>query len=336
MRKSIQRTVLILVTLGITVFLVSYNLLFKPVVNNPDDYYLYIDKNDSYDSLVYKLDAEGFYSAGNSFHLLAERMNLKNRVIAGKYKLQHGWSMLALVRHLRSGKWEREVVKVKSEMDRDSLIYYLAERLEPSAEEIQIALEGKWLEEEGFTKENVWCIFLPDHYFFNWSTSAEGIVERFYNEYKKFWSDGRLALAYELDLSPEEVCILATISDGEAIHTDELERISGLYLNRLRTNMPLQADPTSMFVNGKLQRRLATYDDIKRDHSYNTHKYVGLPPGPILFPDKRAIESVLNAETHNYIFMCAKGDGSYRHNFATNIRDHNRNVAIYRRNRRSN
>lgn len=335
MKKSIK---LILIGIAVIILLLgylAYGVLLKPVVKNPNDTFFYIDHNDNYDSLKAKLKAEGMLSSDAYFDLLAEKMNLKNRVISGKYHLEDGWSLLTLIRHLRNGKWENQVIKIKAEMDRDSLILYLSEQLEPSAEEIKTALLSKWKEDEGFTKENVWCIFLPDHYFFNWSTSAEGIVERFFNEYKKYWTDGRLAMAYKLDLSPEEVCILATIADGEAIHTDELSRISGLYLNRLERNMPLQSDPTAMFVDGKLQRRRALNADIDKVHSYNTYHITGLPPGPIMFADKRAIEGVLHAEDHNYIFMCAIGDGSFRHNFATNIRDHNKNVALYRKNRRN-
>jgi len=240
-------------------------------------------------------------------------------------------SNLELVRKLRSGKWEKVIVKLKSEMTRDSVINYLAANLEASKDELAQAMNSAWVTKNGFTDENKWSIFLPDYYHFNWATPAEKAVLRFVDEYNTYWTASRKEKAKAQGLTTKEAVILASIVDGEAIFADEMPTIAGLYLNRVKKGIPLGADPTIWFVVGKGARRRLLYEDLKKVHPYNTYLNAGLPPGPIFCPDKRAIEAVIAPKEHNYYYMCAKPDGSLRHAFANGLAEHNRNAAAYRR-----
>ena len=258
-------------------------------------------------------------------------MNLPNTFKPGRYKISDGVSNVQLVRRIRNGKSEPVTLKLKSEISRDSVLTFLGENFECSKQDIKKILNSDWVAENGFTKENVYTIFLPDHYFVNWATPADKLLERFLKEYKKYWTAERVALATNLNLTPESATVLASIVDGEAIHVSEMPIIAGLYLNRINKGIPLQADPTILFVVGREGRRRVLYEDLKRADPYNTYLNRGLPPGPIMTPDKRAIEAVLKPSSHDYIFMCAKPDGSYKHNFTASMAEHNKNAAAYRR-----
>jgi UPF0755 protein len=150
-------------------------------------------------------------------------------------------------------------------------------------------------------------------------------------EYDLFWNEARKEKAIEIGLSPVEVSVLAAIVQAEAGENEEGPIIAGLYINRLHRNIPLQADPTLVYASGDFTLKRVLNIHKETDSPYNTYKYRGLPPGPINLPEIWALESVLNYDHHNFIYMCAKEDFSGYHNFATNLRDHNKNAANYQR-----
>jgi len=299
--------------------------------NSSDGEYFYIRTDDSYEQVLFNLTVNNLIENKATFDLVAKQANLPDKYKPGRYKVAAGMSNLELVRKLRSGKWEKVIVKIKSEMTRDSVISYLAANLEASKDELEQAMNSAWVTKNGFTDENKWSIFLPDYYHFNWATPAEKAVLRFVDEYNTYWTASRKEKAKAQGLTTKEAVILASIVDGEAIFADEMPTIAGLYLNRVKKGIPLGADPTIWFVVGKGARRRLLYEDLKKAHSYNTYLNAGLPPGPIFCPDKRAIEAVIAPKEHNYYYMCAKPDGSLRHAFANGLAEHNRNAAAYRR-----
>ena len=179
---------------------------------------------------------------------------------------------------------------------------------------------------------NVSCLFIPNTYEFYWNTSAEDFAERMALEYEKFWNQERTKKAKEIGLTYIEVSILASIVEKEQnIKIDERSDIAGLYLNRINKNMKLESDPTLIFAIGDFSINRVLNKDKKVDSPFNTYKYKGLPPGPICIPSINAIDAVLNASDHDYIFMCAKEDFSGYHNFATNYRDHLKNARRYQK-----
>jgi UPF0755 protein len=331
LNKKQRKYLVAILILGILGAIGLYVMVFKGNTQASNKEYFYIYSYDEYEDVRSNLIEARIIENVSSFDLVAEKMNLPKTYKAGRYKIPEGLSNVELVRKIRSGSWEKVVIKIKPDMSRDSVLTYLSDNLEVEKSELAVALRSDIIMDNGFTSENVWCIFLPDHYHFNWATPADKVLRRFLDEYNSFWDADRLKKAKTLNLSTKEVCILASIVDGEAIHVDEMPTIAGLYLNRIRKNMLLQADPTVLYVAGREGRRRVLYRDLRTEDPYNTYLNLGLPPGPIFLPDKRAIDASLNPKQHNYIFMCAKPDGSYYHNFTASKAQHDRNANAYRR-----
>jgi UPF0755 protein len=174
-------------------------------------------------------------------------------------------------------------------------------------------------------------MFLPNTYELYWNTSADELLERLNKEYKKFWTQERINKAEALNFTPVQVSVLASIVEAETKKNDEKPRVAGVYINRLNTNMPLQADPTLVFAlrNFALKRVLKVHMEV--DSPYNTYRYTGLPPGPINLPSLSAIDAVLNSEKHNYLYFSAREDFSGYHNFAENFNDHLKNARLYQK-----
>jgi UPF0755 protein len=183
--------------------------------------------------------------------------------------------------------------------------------------------------EDGFTKENIISMFIPNTYQVYYDITAEELVERMYSEYSTFWTAERRQKAQALGMTPVEVSTLASIVQAEAWKPTEAPTIAGLYLIRLKKGIALQADPTLVFAVGDftLKRILNVHKEV--DSPYNTYIHAGLPPGPINMPTIASLNAVLNAEKHNYLYMCAREDFSGYHNFARTLTEHNRNAARY-------
>lgn len=172
-------------------------------------------------------------------------------------------------------------------------------------------------------------MFIPNTYEVYWDMNVEKLLKRMDKEHKAFWNQSRLAKAEEIGLSPLEVSILASIVEEETAVNDEKPTVAGLYINRLKRGIPLQADPTVKFAVGDFTLKRILHKHLETDSPYNTYKVAGLPPGPIRMPSIIGLNSVLNYQKHDYIYMCAKEDFSGRHNFATNLAQHNANARRY-------
>ena len=259
-----------------------------------------------------------------------------DKIEAGKYQLSNDDKIKSLIYGLKNGNQEVKDVKITFNNCRD--IYDVAAKVAPSIEadssEIVEHLEDpETLIKYGFKKETIPALFLPDTYEIGeWDMSAADFVSFMAEKYKDFWNNDRMAKAVELDLTQSEVTTVASIIEAEqGIAQQEWKTIAGLYLNRVRDNWKLESDPTFKFCWGDeldgVQRLLQKHREI--DCPYNTYIYPGLPPGPIRIPSKKAIDAVLNAEEHNYYFMCAKPDNSGLHNFAETLAQHNRNARLW-------
>jgi len=185
-------------------------------------------------------------------------------------------------------------------------------------------------EKYGFTESTFHCMFIPNTYEFYWTTTADQFLERMSMEYKHFWNEERRNKATKLGLTPEEVMTVASIVQEESNKKDEKPIIAGLYLNRIKRGMPLQADPTVKFALGNFRIKRVLKSHLEVESPYNTYKYPGLPPGPINFPEIGSINAVLNAAKTPYIYMCAREDFSGYHNFAKTLSAHNENARKYR------
>ncbi|MCD4834476.1 MAG: endolytic transglycosylase MltG [Bacteroidales bacterium] len=322
--------VLVIITV-ITIALNAYKNIYKPNINE-HSHYLYIPTGSDYSSIIQILERDSILKDIRSFKWLAEKKNYPNHVYPGRYRLDSLMNNNDLIDKLRSGFQDPVKVVFNSIRTREQLAGKISKQIEPdSLTLIKLLYNDSLITEYGLIQETFTCIFLPNTYEFWWNTSAEKFIDRMYKEYQRFWNDERKRKAAILNLTPEEVTTLASIVDEETYYSKEMPRVAGVYINRLRRRMHLQADPTLKFALGdfSIKRVLNVHKQI--DSPYNTYKRYGLPPGPISIPSISAIDAVLNYESHSYLYFCAKSDFSGYHNFAKTLSQHNINARNYQR-----
>lgn len=289
--------------------------------------HLYIYSDWDYNDVLQELQEKEIVQNIKTFQWAAEKMNYPPRVKAGRYKLDEGMNNRALINRLGGGLQEPVRIQFQNIRLKEQFAGFVSAQLELDSLALLALLEDERLADSlGFTSHNFFTMFVPNTYEFYWNTSAEGFVKRMNDEYQRFWNEERRQKAANLGMTPQEVSVLASIVDGEAMHNSEMPTIAGLYINRLNKGMLLQADPTVIFANNDFTIRRVLYRHLEKDSPYNTYKYRGLPPGPINMPSVSAIDAVLNHEDHAYIYMCAKEDFSGYHRFAVTQAEHNINA----------
>ena len=333
-RKLIVLISLIGIGIGTYFIFNFYNIFFwnNTVFKNKHSY-VFIDHDDTMDSLEIQL--EPLLKSSKNFLIAAEKKGYSQNIKPGKYKLIRGSGNNDLINVLRS---KRLTVKV---------VFNNQERIENLAKRVssQIAADSSslmnafydtsFLESNGFSKENILAMYLPNSYDFFWDTTAEGFRKKMFNNYQQFWNKDRLNKAKAKNLSPIDVYILASIVQKESPKEDEQPRVASVYLNRLAKRMKLQADPTVIYA---LKKESNDFDqvikrvllkDLKISSLFNTYKNKGLPPGPITMPDISTIEVVLSAEQNTYLYFVADPSKPGYHLFAKNLRQHNSNKQLY-------
>lgn len=290
--------------------------------NGKGDVYFHVHTGWSFEDVQEALLEKGWLKDYNSFALVAERKNYPNMVKPGRYKVEDGISNAALIDLLRSGEQEPVNLTFNNVRDLPDLAGKLAKNIEPDSVQMIKALEKKsTISHYGFEPQTFVAMFLPNTYHVNWNSSPKDVIARMAHEYKAFWNDQRRKRANELGLDPVEVTTLASIVKAETSWVEDRKRIAGVYINRLKIGMPLQADPTLVFALGRdVQRVLNHHKQI--ESPYNTYKYKGLPPGPINLPEPAYIDAVLNYEDHDYLYFCAAEDLSGRSNFSKTYSQH--------------
>jgi UPF0755 protein len=198
-----------------------------------------------------------------------------------------------------------------------------------STEVAKLINDTAYIQKMGYTKETLPALFIPNTYEVYWDMSAEDFMARMQKEHKAYWNEKRMKQAEAIGLTPVEVATLASIVEEETANQAEKPMVAGLYINRLKKGMLLQADPTVKFSLQEFGLKRILFKHLEVDSPYNTYKYAGLPPGPIRVPSYQGLESVLNYTKHNYIYMCAKEDFSGTHNFAVTSAQHAANARKY-------
>ncbi len=306
---------------------------FEPNVSlNQSSVEIYVQSDWDIDDLILELCSHEFILDSNSFRWVAEYKKYNEHVKPGRYLLIDGMNNNQLVNVLRSENEPIQIV-VRSVRTKEELVSSVSSLLELDSTALMGLLSNDgFCQRYGFNSATIFTLFIPNTYEFYWNTSAEEFLERMAREYKRFWTDDRKDKATVLGLSQSDVSALASIVQSEqAAHVDERPIVAGLYLNRLRKGMRLESDPTLIHALGDftIKRVLNIHKQV--ESPYNTYKYVGLPPGPILLPETTSIDAVLNASEHSYIFMCAKEDFSGYHNFSVSYREHINNAKRYQR-----
>ncbi|XCF05531.1 endolytic transglycosylase MltG [Tamlana crocina] len=313
-----------------------YNAMLRPnTAFNNEEAYIYVPTNVSYDEVRSQL--EPLLDDMDSFDALAERKKYTSNIKAGRFMIKKGMSNNDIINSIRS-----KNLPIKLSFNNQETLEKLAGRIATQIEADSLSLleamtNEPFLAENNFSEATALGMYLPNSYEFFWNTSAEDFRSRMLKEYKRFWNESRLAKAKEIGLSPAEVITLASIVHEESKQASEQPRIAGVYMNRLRIGMPLQADPTLKFAayqlpkykNTIIKRVLNVHKEI--DSPYNTYKRRGLPPGPIAMPDISAINAVLNYEKHKYLYFAADASRLGFHKFAKNLSQHNANARAYQR-----
>lgn len=273
-------------------------------------------------------------NTGN-FYQVAKRKKYDTNVKPGRYILARDMNNNDIVNVLRSGNTP-VTVSFNNQETLEALAGRIAAQIEADSSALQAALTNpEFLSARGFSVDQALAMYLPNTYEFYWNTDAEGFRSRMEGEYDRFWNETRLQKAAALNLTPIQVTSLASIVQKETAKVDERPRVAGVYLNRIRKGMKLQADPTVIYAIKKSTGNFDTvikrvlYRDLNIDSPYNTYKYTGIPPGPITMPDISSIEAVLNSEKHNYLYFVADVERFGYHMFASTLTQHNRNKAQY-------
>lgn len=308
------------------VALTYYNGFFRPNVTG-NELYLFVRTGSTFDDVLASIRQKNLIRDEKTFRWAAEKMNYPSRVKAGRYRLEPGMNNRTLINRLGGGLQEPVQIRFQHVRLKEEFSGLIGRQLEADSMSILNLLnDEERASQYGFTPSNFFTLFIPNTYEFYWNTSAEQFFERMLREYKRFWTEERKKKADALGMTPQEVSVLASIVQGEAIHTSEMPRIAGLYLNRLQKGMLLQADPTVIYASGDFTIRRVLYRHLQIDSPYNTYRYQGLPPGPIMMPSIASIDAVLDHEPHQYIYMCAREDFSGYHRFAETLSEHNRNA----------
>lgn len=322
---------LALSVLGISFTFYAYQVVFTPnILIGKDNRDLIIPRGATFKDLQKQLHEGRYVNDLISFSFLARLMNYDRSIKPGRYVLTSGMSNMQAIRLLRSGNQVPVNMRFHNIRTLDELPEKITAHLLISPAEFDSAL-NRFIDNNsyGFNRENVIAMFIPNTYEVYYDVSPDELIARMHQEYEAFWSDENLARAAKAGLTPVEVSILASIVQAETIKADEAPVIAGLYLNRLKKGIALQADPTLKFALGDftLKRVLNVHKEI--DSPYNTYMNAGLPPGPINMPEIASLRAVLNYTPSDYLYMCAKEDFSGYHNFTANYQEHLRNAARY-------
>jgi UPF0755 protein len=289
---------------------------------------LYIPSEADFETVLELLRRDSILLDEESFLWVADMKSYPELVKPGHYVIDPGLNNNELVNLLRSG-GQRPVKVMFKDIDHlRQLAGVIGKQLEADSLALLRSFQDESLIQRlGFNKATIMANFLPNTYEFYWNTDAVSFVERMNREYKSWWTSSRLEKAKKIDLTPTEVVTLASIVEKEVIFPSEYPRVAGLYLNRLRKGWLLGSDPTIIFA---LQERYpdtvinrVLRKDLSIDSPYNTYENKGLPPGPICIPSLKAIEGVLNAEKHTYMYMVASVERPNYHEFSETLAQHN-------------
>lgn len=267
-----------------------------------------------------------------SFSFLAKLMNYTDAVKPGLYTISPDMTNIDAVRLLRAGNQMPSKLTFSHARLVEELYEPVTRYTEIDATDFEAALDDYIASNtDGFNRQTIIAMFIPDTYQVYYTISPESLVKKINSEYHRFWNEDNLSKATEIELTPVEVSTLASIVQAEVTMDDESKIIAGLYMNRLKQGIPLQADPTLVFAVGDFTLKRVLNEHKEVNSPYNTYKNKGLPPGPINMPTIHSLKAVLNYANHDYIFMCAKEDFSGYHNFTASLREHNENARRYQR-----
>jgi len=271
----------------------------------------------------------------NTFVTVAQRKGYSSNIKAGHFIIKKGSNNNEIINSIRSGNIP-VTIKFNNQERLENLAGHLAKQIElDSASLLNAMLDEDFLKASGFTQDTALGMYIANSYEVYWNTSPKAFCQKMLKQYNAFWNTSRVAKAKAISLSKDQVMALAAIVQKETAMIQERPTVAGLYLNRLKKGMLLQADPTVIFAKKKTENNFkqvikrVLFKDLKIASPYNTYRYSGVPPGPITMPDVSAIDGVLNYKKHDFYFMVADVENFGYHKFAKTLSAHNRNKKQY-------
>ena len=301
----------------------GFSLLNKKVRNN-ESVSLYIYPSENYEKVLEKLEKNGVIEKNErAFSIFSKVKKLENNIKSGHYVIEPKTSQIDLVRTLANGLQTPVKLVINKVRLKQDFAKKIANQLMLSENDILLAIDNRENSQNLF--DNIVC----NTYEVYWNISAEKLLERLEKEANKWWENQSNQLE-KIGLSRHEVVVLASIVEEETNKNEEKPTIAGVYINRLKKDMLLQADPTVKYAVGDFTIKRVMYKHLQTESPYNTYINKGLPPTAICLPELSSIKAVLNYQKHNYMFFCAKEDFSGYHNFATTPNEHYRNAEKYK------
>lgn len=331
-RASGSRRAMLWVLLGLCACIIVFLILLFPIVMTgaPSEATIKIPSGATQTQV--KDSLEKYFGEKYTKHVMS-LVNLRNVDFSkryGAYKIDEGMNALETMRKLTSGAQTPVRLTINGFRNFPLLIQKISDKMDFPADSLQALIDNpEFMAQYGLTPENAMALFLDDTYEVYWSASARDVLNKIGDHYLYVWNPTREAQAADLGVTPAELTIIASIADEETNNQVEKGTVGQLYLNRIRSNMKLQADPTVRFAIGDFTIKRITKKDLKYESPYNTYLNAGLPPGPIRTTSAATINEILDAKPNNYLYMCAKEDFSGRHNFATTYEEHQKNAMRY-------
>ena len=296
--------------------------------------FIYVPTKSTYDEMIAMLEEENILQDKKTFEWLAQAFNLKDSFKPGRYRIIAGMSNRQLISMIKKGKQEKvKLTFNSSDHTNEDLVKKIADKLEISEEELEtfFSTETPLREKYNFTNENLRCLFIPETYEINWNTSLPDLMKLVEDNYSGFWTNSRKQKAKQAGFSEQDIIILASIVQSESAIDEEQQQIAGVYINRLRKNMPLQADPTLIYALNDFSIQRVRSGDKNIDSPYNTYRNKGLPPGPICLPYEKAIDAVLNYNKHSFLYFCAKPNLNGYSNYSVSYEEHKKYADAYQK-----
>ena len=308
-----------------------YKMFFFPFFDVKETVYIYIGEQKDFNELLLQLQSVGKIKNIALFKQLANSTDYPSKMKTGRYAITPEINCKDLLQNLSRGNQTPCKLTFNNIRLKEDLAKSISSQLMFNHYDLlQRICDSTVCASFGFDVHTIGSMFIPNTYDIYWNISVDRFLERMKKEYDRFWTNDRLEKARQISLFPVQISILASIVEEETILYSEYPIVAGLYINRLKKGMLLQADPTVKYALGDFSLKRILNIHLEIESPYNTYLNSGLPPGPIRIPSVRGIDAVLNHTKHNYLNMCAKEDFSGRHNFAVTLSEHNRNANKYR------
>jgi UPF0755 protein len=312
----------------------AYENMFKSNVhlNGKKFTYIYIKTDATFEDVLDELYSQNIIDDHASFEWMAKSMHLPEHINSGKYRIDSKMSNRSIVKMIVNAKQEKVKLFFNSQIrTKEQFIDYVSEKLEIEKGELEdyCSNDDILANQYGLNSENFMSLVVPETYEVNWTTHINDLFILLEKSYNEVWTKAKKEKAKALGYSIPEVVTIASIVQSESAIKTEQQKIAGVYINRLKQDMRLQADPTVVFANGNFDVQRVLSADKEIDSPYNTYRYKGLPPGPICLVQPSSIDAVLNYSKHNYTYFCAKPDFSGYSNFTNDYKVHMKNAVAY-------